>query len=207
MTKKPAPKTKAVAHRKTSRPRVETAIDNKSVKQTEPAPLPVAAPPVTESIAESSDEPPNAPRPLTPEQKNMDLLTQIELALGIKETALFGKKGLISAHNFQISPKDCQTLLDWLEHRLDASIKARQESGEEAPEVEIGNLRTHFDRPPQEFTGGAVPIYGNDMYTLVFYPRGTLWLMAAYNYELDVPYLDFQTWQKDLLVLVDEFGL
>jgi hypothetical protein len=34
-----------------------------------------------------------------------------------------------------------------------------------------------------------------------------LWFMAAYNYELDIPYQDFRIWEKDLLAMLSESGL
>lgn len=45
------------------------------------------------------------------------------------------------------------------------------------------------------------------MYTLMFYRRGPLWFMAAFSYELNIPYLDFGQWQRDLLAMLREFGL
>jgi hypothetical protein len=213
-TKSPRPRTKAAAGGKaTSKKKAASATagaetDSKpssAEADSEPAVLANTAAPSAED--ENPDEPPNRPNPLTAEQKNLDLLTQIDLALGIKETALLGKKGLVASHNFRISREGCQQLLDWLEHRLDASIAAMKDPREEAMEVEIGNLSTRFRQPPEEQSGGAVPIYGSDMYTLMFYRRGGLWFVAAFNYELNTPYLDFGKWQQDLLAMLSEAGL
>lgn len=157
---------------------------------------------------DSSDEPRNRPKPLTEEQQRLDLLTQLDLAYGIKESALFSKQGLVAAsRSFKSTHKDTKLIIDWLEHRLDAAIAALNPLEEEGPKVKIGHLSTHFHEPPAESGSGAVPIYGSDMYTLVFYRRGSLWLLLAYDYELDIPYLDFETWQRDVLAFVSAFGL
>lgn len=203
VAKKASTKKTATSTASNSQPDVAPAAPEAASEPAEPANA--AAPPAAEEAY--SDEPPNRPNPLTDEQKNLDLLTRIELALGIKETALFGKHGVVAAHNFRISRPHSQQLLDWLEHKLDDSIKAMSDPGEEAPEVVIGHLSTRFCEPPEESSGGAVAINGSDMYTLMFYRRGSLWFAAAFNYELDIPYVDFDKWQRDLLAMLSEVGL
>lgn len=162
-----------------------------------------ASPSVSE---QSSDEPPNRPNPLTTEQNDLDLLTRIELALGIRQTALFGKSGLVASRNFRIMRTDVRLLLDWLEHRMDAALAAMSDPGEEGPAITIDRLGTRLSEPPED-GGVGVPIYGSDMYTLMFYRRGSLWFMAAFDYELEIPYVDFNQWQRDLLAMLDEAGL
>ncbi|HNN91670.1 MAG TPA: hypothetical protein PKI03_05360 [Pseudomonadota bacterium] len=75
------------------------------------------------------------------------------------------------------------------------------------PPIKLGQLSTALSKPPKASSRGAFPIYGSDMYTRVCYRRGPLWFVAAYYYELDIPYLDFKTWEKDLLSFLGEVGL
>lgn len=209
-----------VPRKRTSRPRAKSATGTKAAdkrdKATELATRPAAnCKPAELATTEASpaeaeanpDEPQDRPNRLTNEQKDLDLLTQIELALGIKETALFGTQGLVAARNFQISRPDCRQLLNWLEHRCEDSITASRSAAAGAPEVKIGSLRTRLDQPATQSPEGAVALYGSDMYTQLFYRRGHLWFMAAFNYELDIPYVDFSKWQRDLLAMLSEFGL